>query len=233
MSLSNKEISEDKYKDALCREFNVDWRFIPAASQWRDPAERLVKSIKGLFKSLFVHENAPVLTLNEFWGLFRDISEILNRRPITAYVKEDTVTFITPNSLLIGRPSKDPPAFSTNEDDPRARQRLIKSLTERFWKNLQNELIAEPSYFKANKWQMHKRVPQKNDIVLVLYRGKLSDNYRYGIVTDVIDERTVGVKVASLQSGSQSIRAPKYMECPVQRTVLLFAATASDEIITV
>ena len=109
---ASKEVSssEDNSNNSLMLQqtieetFGVQWTFIPPGSQWRDPAERAIKSIKQMMDSVFSCEKGkPVLTLNEYWCLFSEISEMLNRRPIQGAIFEGTVSLISPNQLILGR----------------------------------------------------------------------------------------------------------------------------------
>ena len=76
-----EDFEESDFEATLERKYNIDWTFIPAGSQWRDPAERTVKSLKTMMQTIFNTEhNKAVLTINEYWSIFSQCSEILNRR---------------------------------------------------------------------------------------------------------------------------------------------------------
>ena len=83
------------FEDVLKRKYNIEWDFIPPGSQWRDPAERSIKSLKGMMQTIFNTEhNKSVLTINEYWSIFSQCAEILNRRPIKGFMDDGTIKFI-------------------------------------------------------------------------------------------------------------------------------------------
>ena len=221
-----KKIDINLYQKELQSTFNVDWKFIPAASQHRDPAEAQIKCIKSMMKCISSHGEQPVLSLNEYWLLFSNMAEILNRRPISAYIEEGQVKFICPNNLNMGRSSKDPPQLVSEETiDERSRVKLINDITNSFWEELQNEMCSSPHMFKTSRWYETPREPKENDIVLILYKNKISTGYRYGRVIDVINSRTLNVVVAKIQNSlptKESVKPPDEMICPIQRTVFLY-----------
>merc|ERR1712064_119749 len=112
---NNNKVSDkkdEKDETELLKEFNIEWNFIPPGSQWRDPAERSIKSIKQILKSIDFLNSKIVLTISEYNLLFSEICEILNRRPISASMNKDNIDFICPNSLMMGRNSKFQPIIS-------------------------------------------------------------------------------------------------------------------------
>ena len=228
---------DDEDYESVFRDMNIDWKFIPAGSQWKNPAEAGVKNVKAMTRFLTHHKSAPTLTAGEYWLLFRNISEILNRRPLCASVQDDMVSFICVNDLLMGRPSRHVPhGVIEPSDDLDVRANLIKDLTSKFWNEMTGILASSPSLFKASKWYSHGRKPQVNDIVLVLYKSKIKDDYRIGIVVEVLDVRTVKVVLSPVQSGKISPVRPwlkprdnQPMVVPLQRTVLLYSEEENPE----
>ena len=232
----NETIDEGDY-ESVFREMNIEWKFIPAASQWKNPAEAGVKSVKAMTKFLTHHKSAPVLTAGEYWLLFRNISEVLNRRPLSASVHDDMVSFICVNDLLMGRPSRHVPhGVVQPNDDLDVRANLIKDLTSKFWNEMQGILASSPSLFKAQKWYSHGRKPREGDVLLILYKSKIKDDYKIGIVVEVVDVRTVKVLLSPVQSGKIRKIKPWLkplddhpMVVPIQRTVLLFNENENPE----
>ena len=231
------DVNEEDY-EYVFRDMNIEWKFIPAASQWKNPAEAGVKSVKAMTRFLTHHKSAPVLTAGEYWLLFRNISEILNRRPLSASVHDDMITFTCVNDLLMGRPSRHVPhGVVQPNDDMDARANLIKDLTSKFWNEMQGILASSPSLFKAQKWYSHGRKPKENDVVLVLYKSKIKDDYRIGVVVKVIDVRTVEIQLSPVQTGKIRRIKPwlkplsdRPMVVPLQRTVLLFNENDDPEL---
>ena len=213
--------------------FHVDWKFIPSASQWRDPVERTIRTISGMLKSINTHNNNVPLTLNEYYLLFSNISEIMNRQPLKAYIEDEEIKFISANSLMMGRGCKDPPALSQNTElNIRARQKLIEEKTNQFWKELESELCNSPSMFKTARWYNTPRDPKKGDILLILYKNNVGTGYRYGrIAEEPSSVRTLEVDVSPIQDGKaiKDMKQTTRMTVPIQRTVFLCSENGCED----
>ena len=229
-----------EFEDVLKRKYNIDWTFIPAGSQWRDPAERSIKSLKTMMQTIFNTEhNKSVLTINEYWSIFSQCSEILNRRPIQGYMHEDTLKFICPNQLLLGRTSKEAPAHTNEDLAARPRLELLQNIKSEFWRHLMNVLAADSRLMKYPCWYSQSREPKPGDVVLVLYKTKVNDNYRIGKIVKVDkNKRDISCQVSPCQDGepwnleagwNKHYKKPAEMDIPVQRTVLLYSPSDKAE----
>ena len=138
-------------------------------------------------------------------------------------MNNDEIQFITPNHLLIGRASKSKETQISTKD-VFERLELINSIKGKFWSEVQNILIRDHRLFKTPKWYKQERKPAINDIVLVLYKQKVHDQYRIGKITHVSEDgRNLEVKVSPIQNGSISHTKPAVlMKIPTQRTCLLY-----------
>ena len=219
----NEDINVDDYT-SLFSGMNIAWKLIPPGSQHRNGSvESIVKRIKLMTHFLTIHESSPILSPMEIQLLFANIGELLNRRPIASRIDGDSITILSPNSLLLGRSSRGNIGCGGGDSDIFARAKLVTDLTSQFWNTLQRALAESPFLFKANKWQTQTRRPRVGDIVLVLYAGKVSEGYRIGRVSEVIDSRTITVMVSPPQSGVnlEHFLPTKTMTVAIQRTVLL------------
>ena len=216
----------EEVEQVLMKEFNIKWELIPPGSQWRDPAERAIKSIKTMMKSVFnTDKDMPVLTIGEYLCLFAEISELLNRRPIEAMVYEDKLKFICPNDLLLGRTSKDQPELMSDTFDIKRRITLLENIKEKFWKHYLNVLAGDSRLMKYPCWYSQTRRPRIGDVVLVLYKTRVSESYRVGKI-DNVDEthRNLDLTVSPPQTGDPLIlKMPTKMLVPIQRTILLYS----------
>ena len=219
----DSEINLSDYS-SIFENLNIEWNFIPPGAQHRNgTCERIVRSVKQMLKFLSAHKDSPTLTAGELWLLSRSCSEILNRRPLSATVADGEVNIISPNDLILGRPSRHMMISQGDQVNLRERIKLVRDLTSRFWKRMQEELVASPHLFKAQKWNTSQRKPKKDDILLVVYKSKIQDDFRIGVVQEVLDERTVRVKVSPVQAGN--LQPPKpcgTLVVPLQRTVYLY-----------
>ena len=231
---------ESDFEENLERKYNIEWTFIPPGSQWRDPAERSIKSLKTMMQTIFNTEhNKPVLTINEYWNIFSQCSEILNRRPIQGYMDQQTIKFITPNQLLLGRTSKEAPPHTQEDMRVRPRLELLKNIKSQFWKQLMDVLAADSRLMKYPCWYKQSREPQPGDVVLVCYKTKVNDNYRMGKIISVDkNNRDITCRVTphqdkeiwDLEKGwNKNYKEPAIMKIPVQRTILLYSPGESHE----
>ena len=228
-----ENLDKSEFEATLKRKYNIDWTFIPAGSQWRDPAERSIKSLKTMMQSIFNTEhNKAVLTINEYWSIFAQCSEILNRRPIQGYMQDDTLKFICPNQLLLGRTSKEAPAHTSEDLAARPRLELLQNIKSEFWRHLMNVLAADSRLMKYPCWYSQSREPKEGDVVLVLYKTKVNDNYRIGKIINVNKNmRDITCLVSPFQDGAllkpgtgwnKNYKKPAEMTIPIQRTILLY-----------
>ena len=219
------DLDQDSEIESLIgRTFGVKWTIIPPGSQWRDPAERTIKSIKEMMKSVFnTDKDPPVLTLGEYYSLFSEISEILNRRPIQGKLDEDDVTFISPNDLLLGRTSKDQTSSEIKIKDPKSRLSQIQEIKSQFWDKYMEVLASDSKLQKYPCWYKANREPRVNDVVLLVYKTRVSSGYRIGRILEVKDGRNLKLLVSPHQKGGGGIKKPSILEVPVQRTILLYS----------
>ena len=226
-----KDDNDDEIEKAVQETFNVTWHVIPPGSQWRDPAERAIKSIKQMFQSIFnMERDQPVLTVGEYWSLFAEISEILNRRPIEGKIDEGQLNFICPNDLLIGRTSKYSPNPIT-DTTMSGRLGVVQEIKSTFWKKYLDILAADSNLMKYPCWYKQDRRPIKGDIVLILYKTSVRDLYRIGKVTAVDPAgRNLELLVSPPQKGNTlEVKNPTRLLVPVQRTILLYSVSESTE----
>ena len=217
---------KSNFEETLQHAYNINWNFILPGSQWRDPAEASVKCVKRLMYSSFNTEhNKPTLTLNEYWCIFAEISELLNRRPIQGIIEEDTIQFICPNQLILGRSSKDQPIELPKEMESKPRLELLDSIKKEFWKSLMNVLASDSHLMKYPGWYKQSRKPAEGDVVLLLYKSKLQDNYRIGLIDKVSEDgKNLELYVSPVQDSSiKSFKNVRKMKVPTQRTVLLYS----------
>ena len=225
---TSTDIHIEGLADELEKTFGVQWIFIPPGSQWRDPAERAIKSIKQMMDSVFSCEKGkPVLTLNEYWSLFSEISEMLNRRPIQGAVFEDSLKMICPNDLILGRTSKEQPSTLPESMDNRKRLQLVQDFKSEFWKVMLNIFASDSKLFKYPTWYKQTRKPVTGDIVLVLYKSKLKDNFKIAKIENVSnDGRNLDLIVSPYQdSSTTNFKMSVKMSVPTQRTILLYSPT--------
>ena len=185
-----------------------------------------------MLDSVFCFEkDKPVLTLNEYWCVFSEISEMLNRRPIQGAVFETSLRMISPNDLILGRTSKDQPSTLPESMDNRKRLQLIQDYKSEFWKVMINIFASDSRLFKYPTWYKQTRKPVIGDIVLVLYKSKLKDNFKIAKIQSVSDDgRNLELIVSPHHDSSTSnFKVPVKMNVPTQRTILIYSPTDDNK----
>ena len=94
-----------------------------------------------------------------------------------------------------------------------------------------NVLAADTKLMKYPCWYSQSREPKVGDVVLVLYKTKVNDNYRIGKIVNVDKNmRDITCIVSPFQDGklmksgagwNKHYKKPAEMQIPIQRTVLL------------
>ena len=157
----------------------------------------------------------------------------MNRRPICGYLDQNNVSFLCPNNLVIGKSSKEEPSYFNEDFQVRPRAELLQTIKAEFWKKLMNVLAADSKLMKYPCWYSQSRTPRVGDVVLILYKSKVQDSYKWGTIKEVHpNKRDITCKVSPIQSGKKgTFKNPGLMDIPVQRTVLLYSPdeeTSSD-----
>ena len=91
-------------------------------------------------------------------------------------------------------------------------------------------MAADTKLMKYPCWYSQSREPKVGDVVLVLYKTKVNDNYRIGKIESVNDnKRDITCKVSPVQDGSlKNFKSTAIMNIPVQRTILLYSGNDQE-----
>ena len=116
---------------------------------------------------------------------------------------------------------------------------LLQNIKSEFWRHLMNVLAADSRLMKYPCWYSQSREPKPGDVVLVLYKTKVNDNYRIGKIVKVDkNKRDISCQVSPCQDGepwnleagwNKHYKKPAEMDIPVQRTVLLYSPSDKAE----
>ena len=147
------------------------WRFAPAASQWRNGmSESRVKAFKQSLDYL-MPAGAQNLTTAEFYTLLKLCCNLINDRPLGVKRANNSldgdIIPITPNHLLLGRSSKQPPDSYVEKNDENKltrRMKFIHEIEEQWW-NLWFHQIWQ-DLFPMNKWIEPRENLKPGDICL-------------------------------------------------------------------
>nr|XP_040058096.1 uncharacterized protein LOC120834249 [Gasterosteus aculeatus aculeatus] len=140
------------------------WEIQPADSPHRNgSAEAAVRIVKKAFQSL---GRESELSYSELQTTLQLAANLSNERPIDARVQscEDTVQYITPNALLLGRASSsgDWKTFVFTSY-PYKRLQEMQHQNNKFWRSWSQ--LAGPNLFVRSKWHTTQRNVADGDIV--------------------------------------------------------------------
>ncbi|XP_062390564.1 uncharacterized protein LOC134078562 [Sardina pilchardus] len=175
------------------------WNFHPADAPHRNgAAEAAVKLIKRALTSL--GGTTSSLTWGELQTLFFQAANLTNQRPIDARAQEqeDSVEYLTPNSLLLGRTRQ---GGDTGGIDlcthPWRRLRAIQIGVDMFWKKWSE--LAGPNLFIRPKWHKTQRNVAVGDVVWVADQNALRGQFRLGWIQAVHPDKIGLVRDADVK----------------------------------
>ncbi|XP_077949972.1 uncharacterized protein LOC144389412 [Gasterosteus aculeatus] len=161
------------------------WDFHPADAPHRNgAAEAAVKLLKKALISL--GGTTGSLTWGELQTLFYQAANLTNERPIDARAQEqeDSVEYLTPNSLILGRASLGGDTSGLDLDThPWRRLRAIQIGVDRFWAKWRE--LAGPNLFIRHKWHRTERNVKVGDLVWIADPNALRGQFRLGRILTV------------------------------------------------
>ena len=132
-----------------------------------------------------------VLSDAELVTLLARIATSVNRRLLSigrtssSSEQNESLLPITPNHLLLGRTTSEHITWEDQEEDKFSRRlAFIQSIHDAWWKPWINEVL--PTLIPCKNWKYPKK--NLNDIVMVHYKGSMTDDYRIAKVTEVFPD---------------------------------------------
>ena len=152
---------------------------------WEGQFERLI----GLFKSAF-HKSIGNGTLRwtELEEVIMDVEIALNNRPLS-YLEDDVqLPVLTPNSILHINPNYLPElkGHHLQETDLRKRAKYLAKCKQAMWSRWTREYVRslrEQHRRAGGKQTLH---PNVGDVVIIRHEQKNRNQWKLGIVTDLI-----------------------------------------------
>lgn len=165
------------------------WDFHPADSPHRNgAAEAAVKLLKRALNSLGVTTGS--YTWGEFQTLLYSAANLTNERPIDARAQEqeDSVEYLTPNSLILGRSGQGGDMHGIDIDTCSWRRLgAVQAGVDRFWKKWSE--LAGPNLFIRHKWHRTERSVKVGDVVWIAEQNALRGQFRLGRVTTTYPDK--------------------------------------------
>ena len=189
-----------------------NWEFIPIGCQFRNQTEVVLKIVK---KSLLhVLPAGKQLTYSEMETLLGRVEYSINCRPLglapisNTSQQEDFMQPLTPNQLLLGRNTAEVPALNYDECNKfSARIAYVQSVHREWWLRWIEEVL--PTLVPCKKWKSPSRNLQVGDIVMMLYKGNLVDDYRLAKVTQVYPDEKGLVRTVEVSFRKRVKNEPK------------------------
>ncbi|KAK7909325.1 hypothetical protein WMY93_014009 [Mugilogobius chulae] len=158
------------------------WDFHPADSPHRNgAAEAAVKLIKRALNSL--------------------AANLTNERPIDAkaQVQEETVEYLTPNSLILGRTGHGGDMHGIDVDThPWRRLRAVQAGVDKFWSKWSE--LAGPNLFIRHKWHRTERSVKVGDLVWIADQNALRGQFRLGRIVVTYPDKSGVVRDADVKT---------------------------------
>lgn len=174
------------------------WEFHPADAPHRNgAAEAAVKLLKRALMSL--GGTTGSLTWGELQTLLYQAANLTNERPIDARAQEqeNSIEYLTPNSLILGRASPGGDTSSLDlETHSWRRLRAIQIGVDRFWAKWRE--LAGPNLFIRQKWHRSERNVQVGDLVWVADPNALRSQFRLGRILSVYPDNKGVVRDADI-----------------------------------
>ena len=181
-----KSLDKTAIEDAAAKEGTEwKWEFHPADSPHRNgAAEAAVKIIKRALANL--REVASALTWEEFQTLLFAAANLANERPIDAraQLQEDTVEYVSPNSLILGRTSQGGDTKGIEmKNYSWKRLEAIQTGVDKFWSRWC--ALAGPNLFIRPRWHTRERDVSEGDLVWIADQNALRGQFRLGRVVAI------------------------------------------------
>ncbi|XP_038062679.1 uncharacterized protein LOC119733173 [Patiria miniata] len=180
-------LNEQKIGDYL-HQRGIEWQFNPpTASHMGGVWERMIRSIRKILKNLLQEQ---VVCDEVLLTVMAEVEAILNARPLTQLSldpRDDEP--LTPNHLLLMRPSFNaPPGVFVKEDGyGRRRWRQAQFLADQFWRRWKREYL--PLLQQRQKWTQPRRDLEVNDLVLVAADNEPRGQWPLGRVMQVYPDK--------------------------------------------
>ena len=179
-----------------CTNHKTNWQFSPADSpHYQGVTESLIKTVKRAIKVMYSH--SVRLSWQEYVTMGYQVADMVNSRPLGLIGEvDDSLSVLTPNSLLLGRNSSDNPGcWPEGHNIPRLSE--VNRIVGRFWSKWME--LCRPALLTEKKWNTDVRNLEVDDIVLVLDNDPISRQYKLAKVCEVKTGKDGKVRSAQVE----------------------------------
>ena len=237
----------DEFKDIVTAWNNSDletfaaekgfvWTYSTPDAPWQNGlSESLIKSVKRLLKVVIGPE--VKLPFEELLTAFYEIADMVNDRPIGRHpTSPSDGAYLSPNDLILAR-SGGRLMDSHRASPSKNRYNFIQKVVDDFWKRWLKECYY--SLLPRKKWHYTQRNMKKGDIVIITDESKGRNDWTLAEVVQPLpsaDGRVRNVKLRYKAKptnpglSTYSSTSNVFVQRPVQRLVLIYAADESEDI---
>jgi hypothetical protein len=197
-------------------EHRIRWLFNPpAASHMGGVWERQIRTVKRVLAGL---TREQVLTHEMLVTLLVMAEGIVNNRPLTPVSDDPSdLEALTPNHLLIHRPSTTPPGLFGEQDlQSRRKWKQVQYLSDLFWRRWTKEYL--PLLRQRTKWHEPQRNVGVGDMVLVLERQLPRSEWPVGRVCAVYEGTDGFVRSAKVRTVKTEMIRPIVKLCLLEES---------------
>ena len=213
IAVANKDLPGQAYDwDRVVRENKCSTlEFVPVGCQFRNQTEAIVKILKkALLHALPLGSR---LTYSEMETVLGRVEYSVNSRPLALATvsstsqQEDFLQPLTPNQLQLGRNTAEVPAMDYDPSNKfSARLAYVENVHKHWWDQWIIEVL--PTLIPVRKWKNPAKNLQVNDIVMMLYKGNLVDDYRLAKVTEIFPDDKGLVRTVKVSYSKRDKREP-------------------------
>ena len=180
---------------------HIQWQFNPPnASHMGGVWERMIRSVRRVLSAVVGQQTLNDDSLNTLMCLAENT---VNSRPLTTVPSDvDDLSPLTPNHLLLMRPTQllPPGLFEKRDCHARKRWRQIQYLADIFWSRWSKEYL--PLVQLRTKWHERQNNLAVDDIVLVVDSNAPRNRWQLGRVTEALPGADGLVRSARIQTAS-------------------------------
>ena len=229
------ELDHERIKAELLQE-NCDWftfaMNVPSSSHMGGVWERQIRTVRSILSPL-LQNNGLQLDDESVRTLMCEVEAIINSRPLTVDLLNDpgSLSPLTPNHLLTMKTKvvlSPPGVFPSADKFCRKRWRRVQHLANEFWSQWRKEYLL--SLQQRQKWTVSRNDVGVDDVVIIKDDNAPRSHWqlvRVCAVNRSSDGRVRTVKLAladaCLDKKGRRVNEVKFLECPVQKLVLLMS----------
>jgi len=189
----------------------IEWEFIPPrAPHFGGSWEIMVKAMK---RALLVISKGQPMIEDDFRTFLCKAMDMINQRPLTKFLSQETEFILTPNDFLLGRCQLGIPISSLVRpvnDIPHTklgqRWRQLEALSNSLWHRFLTEIL--PELAPRQKWKQEFNNLEVGTLVLIIEPNLPRNVWQLGVVEEVELGRDGFARSAKIKTGNGIYNRP-------------------------